>query len=149
METVALWHERAISHSSVERVIAPDMTVTLDFMLHRTSSVVENLVVYPDTMMRNLEMTHGLVFSGSLLVVLAKKGLSREAAYDVVQRNALALWDELSKSGSQASAATFQARVKADPEVAKLLTPGELEEAFSLNNHITYVDTIFARVFGE
>lgn len=148
MENVALWHERDISHSSVERVIAPDMTIALDFMLHRVHSIVDNLVVYPENMKRNLELTHGLVYSGSLLVVLAKKGLTREAAYEVVQRNALALWDELSTTSPGTPVKSFPERIMADKQVAGLLSPEEVKEAFSLQSHLAHVDTIFSRVFG-
>lgn len=147
MENVVLWHERDISHSSAERVIAPDATITLDFMLARAQSVVDNLVVYPENMQRNLEMTHGLYCSGTLLVELAGRGISREQAYSLVQKHALATWDELNRGKSPVR--SFPERMKADPEVTKLVPAAELEKSFSLDRHLAHVDYIFKRVFEE
>lgn len=144
-ENVALWHERDISHSSVERVIAPDMTITLDFMLHRVTSIVEKLVVYPENMQRNLDLTDGLVFSGALLVELAKKGISREDAYRIVQKHALAAWDRVGQE--HPTGPTFRARVDTDEEIRALLSPAEIADVFSLERHFAHVDTVFSRVF--
>jgi adenylosuccinate lyase len=140
MENVALWHERDISHSSVERVIGPDTTVTLDFALHRMAGVIENLLIYPEAMQRNLDATRGLVHSQRVLLALTQKGLSREAAYASVQRNAMKVWTE---------GADFRAELKADAEVAGALTEAEIEDLFDLGYHTKHVDTIFARVFPE
>lgn len=142
LENVALWHERDISHSSVERVIAPDITITLDFMLARTTNIVKKLVVYPERMMDNLNLTNGLVFSGKVLVSLAAKGLSREDAYKLVQKNALPSWN--AKPGEP----TFLERLKSDEEVLKVLNTDEIEQCFSFNSHLEHVDDIFKRVFG-
>ncbi|MEW6486713.1 MAG: adenylosuccinate lyase [Thermodesulfobacteriota bacterium] len=140
LEDVALWHERDISHSSVERVIAPDATILLHYMLHRFTNVVRNLVVYPNNMLRNLELTGGLIHSQRLLLKLVEKGASREDAYRLVQRNAMRVWEE---------GADYKSLLRADPEVAALLTPAEIDEAFDLGYHLKHVDTIFRRVFGE
>ncbi|MEM9762170.1 MAG: adenylosuccinate lyase [Pseudomonadota bacterium] len=139
MENVALWHERDISHSSVERNIGPDATVTLDFALVRLTSVVERLVVYPDAMMSNLERTRGLVHSQRILLALTQAGLSREDAYRAVQRNAMKTWEE---------GKDFRAELKADAEVAAAMTAEEIDANFDLGYHTAQVDTIFARVFG-
>lgn len=147
LENVPTWHERDISHSSVERVAAPDATIALDFMLARAHSIVSGLQVYPENMKKNLELTKGLVYSGTLLVELAKRGISREEAYGIVQRNALATWDDLN-SGS-GDGPSFTERVKADSDIAKLLKEDELEEILSLERHTKEVDFIFNRVFGE
>ncbi|WP_297692839.1 adenylosuccinate lyase [Phenylobacterium sp.] len=138
LENVALWHERDISHSSVERGIAPDATVHLDFALRRLAGVVERLVVYPQTMQANLERLGGLVHSQRVLLALTQKGASREAAYAAVQRNAMKVW-----RGEGA----FLDFLKADPEVT--LSDAELAELFDLGYHFKAVDRIFARVFGE
>jgi adenylosuccinate lyase len=148
LENVALWHERDISHSSVERVIAPDITVTLDFMLGRVQSIVENLVVYPENMRRNLDLTQGLIFSGSLLVALEKKGLPRDEAYQVVQQHALAAWDYLNEHGSAGGEGGFIARVRGDKKVSALFSEAELLEVFSPERHLKQVQFIFDRVFG-
>ncbi|MBL4541562.1 MAG: adenylosuccinate lyase [Rhodobacteraceae bacterium] len=140
MENVALWHERDISHSSVERAIGPDATVTLDFALVRLTGVIANLVVYPDRMRANLDRLGGLVHSQAVLLALTQKGLSREAAYAAVQRNAMPVWE---------TGADFRALLKADPEVAAHLTPAEIDARFDLAPHLAHVDTIFARVFGR
>ncbi len=147
LENVPTWHERDISHSSVERVAAPDATIALDFMLARTHSIVSGLVVYPDNMKKNLELTKGLVYSGTLLVELAKRGISREKAYSLVQRNALATWDDL--NSGDGNGPSFTERVKADKEVNALVSDSELDEILSLNRHVKEVDFVFERVFGE
>ncbi|NRA99100.1 MAG: adenylosuccinate lyase [Rhodobacteraceae bacterium] len=139
MENVALWHERDISHSSVERNIGPDATITLDFALARLTSVVDKLVVYPDNMMANLNKFKGLVHSQRVLLALTQKGVSREDAYRLVQRNAMKVWED---------GADFMAELKADPEVTAALSDAEIEEKFDLGYHTKNVDTIFARVFG-
>ncbi|SLN30334.1 Adenylosuccinate lyase [Roseivivax jejudonensis] len=140
MENVALWHERDISHSSVERNIGPDATVTLDFALARLTNVVEKLVVYPEHMMRNMNQYKGLVMSQRVLLALTQKGASREAAYAMVQRNAMKVWEE---------GRDFQTELAADPEVTAILSQDEIAEKFDLGYHTKHVDTIFARVFGE
>ncbi len=140
LENVALWHERDISHSSVERVFAPDATIGLDFALHRLSGVVENLLVYPDAMQANLDRLGGLVHSQQVLLALTQKGASREDAYVFVQRNAMKIWAE---GGS------YLDRLKADADVAGYLSATELEALFDLNQHFRHVDTIFTRVFGK
>ncbi len=139
MENVALWHERDISHSSVERIIAPDATVTLDFAIHRLAGVVEKLVVYPDNMMKNLDRLGGLHNSQRVLLALTQAGVSREDAYAMVQRNAMKTWED-SKD--------FLEELKSDKDVVKHLSPNELDEMFDLNYHLKHVDTIFKRVFG-
>jgi adenylosuccinate lyase len=140
LENVALWHERDISHSSVERVIAPDSAILLDFMLARLTRMVKNLQVYPENMAKNLNLTRGLVFSQGLLLALVKKGLERDAAYRLVQGPAMQVWEE----GGE-----FAQRAQADPEIARHLTPEELEEVFDLKRYFRHVPAIFARVFGE
>ena len=147
LENNPLWHERDISHSSVERVIAPDIMITLDFMLGRINGVVANLQVYPENMKRNLDSTHGLVFSGTLLVALAEKGISREDAYSLVQAHALATWDEMNAGGAPSK--SFPERVKEDIKITGMLSKDELEEIFSLDRHTRQVDFIFNRVFGS
>jgi adenylosuccinate lyase len=143
MEDVALWHERDISHSSVERMIGPDATATLDFILQRMAGLIDKLVVYPETMARNLDRLGGLIHSQRVLIALTQKGVSREDAYAIVQRHAMGVWQGLNSGGPD-----FLARLKADPEVAKALKPAELEALFDLEYHLKHVDTIFARVFG-
>jgi len=140
MENVALWHERDISHSSVERMIGPDATVTLDFALARLTGVIEKLVVYPQNMQKNLDRLGGLVHSQRVLLALTQKGVSREDAYRLVQRNAMPVWR---------GEGDFLTLLKADAEVAARLTPAELEELFDLGYHFKHVNTIFHRVFGE
>jgi len=139
LENVALWHERDISHSSVERVIAPDATILLHYMLHRFTGVVRNLMVYPDNMRKNLDRTGGLIHSQRLLLKLVEKGVTREEAYRVVQRNAMKVWEE---------GADYRALLQEDPDASRLLTPAEIDEAFDLGYHLKHVDTIFKRVFG-
>jgi adenylosuccinate lyase len=140
LENVALWHERDISHSSVERMIGPDATATLDFALLRLAGVIEKLVVYPDNMRRNLDHLGGLVHSQRVLLALIQKGASREDAYRLVQRNAMKVW-----SGE----GDFLSLLKTDPEVSRLIEESELEACFDLAYHLKQVDTIFARVFAR
>ena len=139
LENVALWHERDISHSSVERMIGPDATVTLDFALNRLAGLVEKLVVYPDNMKRNLDKLGGLVHSQRVLLALTQAGVSREDAYRLVQRNAMPVWQ---------GKGDFLPLLKADKDVAKALSAKELESLFDLGYHLKHVDAIFARVFG-
>ncbi len=139
MENVALWHERDISHSSVERMIAPDATVTLDFALARLTGVVDKLLVYPENMRKNLDRLGGLVHSQRVLLALTQAGASREEAYGLVQRNAMRVWR---------GEGDFLAFLKADPEVTARLPGSALEPLFDLGYHTKHVDTIFARVFG-
>ncbi|MEW5962591.1 MAG: adenylosuccinate lyase [Pseudomonadota bacterium] len=140
MENVALWHERDISHSSVERMIGPDATITLDFALNRMAGVIEKLVVYPDNMKRNLDRLGGLHNSQRVLLALTQAGVSREDAYMLVQRNAMKTWEK---------GADFLAELSADAEVTAKLSPAVLAEMFDDAYHLKHVDTIFARVFGE
>jgi adenylosuccinate lyase len=140
MENVALWHERDISHSSVERMIGPDATVTLDFALVRLTGVIDKLLVYPAQMQKNLDRLGGLVHSQRVLLALTQKGVSREDSYRLVQRNAMPVWR---------GEGEFLTLLKADPEVRAALSEAELEEKFDLGYHLKHVDTIFRRVFGE
>lgn len=140
LENVALWHERDISHSSAERVVLPDSSIALDYILQKTISLLDGLVVYPERMLENLNATHGLIFSGQLLLVLTQKGLAREQAYEWVQRNAMKAWDE---NGD------FQKLVKEDRDINAHLSPKEIERVFALDTYLRNVDTIFRRVFGE
>ncbi len=140
MEDVALWHERDISHSSVERMIAPDATITLDFALARLAGVVDKLVVYPDNMLKNLDRLGGLIHSQRVLLALTEKGMSREDAYALTQRNAMRAWR---------GEGEFRALLEADKDVAKALSVDELEALFDLGYHMKQVDAIFKRVFGE
>jgi len=139
-EDIALWHERDISHSSVERVILPDSTILTDYLLDKTTRLVDSLLVYPERMRRNLEMTRGLVYSGQLLLDLAAAGMLREQAYRIVQGHAMRAWEE---------EADFRAAIEADPEIRAVLKPEQIGEAFSLERQLRNVDKIFARVFGE
>ncbi len=139
-EDVGLWHERDISHSSVERVILPDSCILADYLLDKTVNLVDKLLVYPDRMRRNLELTRGLVFSGQLLLDLAAAGMLREQAYRIVQAHAMRAWEE---------EADFRAAVEADPEIRAVLTPAQIAESFSLERQLRNVDKIFARVFPE
>jgi len=139
MENVALWHERDISHSSVERMIGPDATVTLDFALARMTGLIDKLVVYPEAMQRNLDRLGGLIHSQRVLIALTRQGVAREDAYRIVQRNAMAVWQ---------SKGDFLALLKADPDVSKALSASELEALFDLAYHLKHVDAIFTRVFG-
>jgi adenylosuccinate lyase len=140
LENVALWHERDISHSSVERGIGPDSTVHLDFALKRLAGVIEKLVVYPENMQRNLDRLGGLVHSQRVLLALTQKGMSREDSYAAVQRNAMPVW----RGEGQ-----FLDLLKADKDITALLSPKEIESLFDLGYHTKHVDTIFARVFGH
>ncbi len=140
MENVALWHERDISHSSVERMIGPDATVTLDFALARLTGVIDKLVIYPENMMSNLNKFRGLVYSQRVLLALTQAGVSREEAYALVQRNAMKVWED---------GADFRAELKADDDVTAALSEAEIDEKFDLGYHTKHVDTIFSRVFGK
>jgi adenylosuccinate lyase len=139
MENVALWHERDISHSSVERIILPDSTILVDYMLARMAEIVANMKVFPERMLRNLEMTQGLIFSGQLLQDLIEGGAPREDAYKWVQAHAMAAWE---------SGTSFRERVAADSNIRKFLNPAALDRAFELKRQLRSVDAIFARVFG-
>jgi adenylosuccinate lyase len=141
MENVALWHERDISHSSVERFIGPDATITLDFALARLTGVVDKLLVYPERMQKNLDRMGGLVHSQRVLLALTQAGVSREDAYRLVQRNAMKVWES-------DGALSLLDLLKGDAEVTAALSPAELEEKFDLDYHYRQVDTIFDRVFG-
>ena len=140
LENDALWHERDISHSSVERVIVPDATIATDFMLKRVTGLLDKLVVYPERMEKNLHLLRGLIYSQPLLLALTEKGLARQEAYVLVQRNAMKVWEDPQK--------TFKEEVLADPEITKLLSRDELERLFDLKHYLRHVDTIFKRVFG-
>jgi len=140
MENVALWHERDISHSSVERVIFPDSTILTDYLLDKTATLVEKLVVYPKRMAENLELTHGLVYSGELLLELVAKGVTREEAYRWVQRNAMRVWDE---------GGTFKEKVLSDTDIVKACGTKEIEKVFDSSRLLKNVDYIFRRVFGD
>jgi adenylosuccinate lyase len=140
MENVALWHERDISHSSVERMIGPDATVTLDFALNRLAGVIDKLVVYPENMQKNLDLLGGLVHSQRVLIALTNKGVSREDAYKIVQDSAMKVWR---------GEGDFLAFLKADPRVTAKMSADEIAENFDLGYHFKHVDTIFKRVFGE
>ncbi|CAL8972046.1 Adenylosuccinate lyase [Rhodoplanes serenus] len=141
LENVALWHERDISHSSAERMIGPDATVTLDFALARLTGLVDKLVVYPENMKKNLDRLGGLVHSQRVLLALTQKGASREESYLFVQRNAMRVW--------RGEATDFMALLKADPDVRAKLSDAEIESLFDLGHHLKHVDTIFRRVFGR
>jgi adenylosuccinate lyase len=138
LENIPLWHERDISHSSAERVVLPDSSIALDYMLLKATSLIDGLVVYPERMLENLNATRGLIFSGQLLLALTNKGVSRETAYDWVQRNAMKVWDEEKD---------FQTMVKADKEINTELSTAEIERVFSLDHYLRNIDTIFERVF--
>ena len=140
MENVTLWHERDISHSSVERNIGPDATITLDFALARLTSVIKKLVVYPDNMIKNMNKFNGLIMSQRVLLALTQAGLSREDAYKLVQKNAMKVWEE---------GKDFKTELINDPEVSKVLTKDEIDEKFDLGYHTKHVDMIFQRVFAD
>lgn len=140
LENVALWHERDISHSSAERVVLPDSSIALDYILHKATSLIEGLVVYPERMLQNLQLTEGLVFSGQLLLALTQKGVSRETAYEWVQRNAMKVWDDHEN---------FQELLQKDPDVKARLSAEEIDGVFKLDTYLRNVGTIFDRVFGE
>lgn len=138
LENVALWHERDISHSSAERVVLPDSSIALDYMLQKAIGLIEGLVVYPERMLENLNATRGLIFSGQLLLALTNQGISRESAYELVQRNAMRVWDE---------GVDFLTLVKADKDINSKLTSEEIERTFSLDHYLRNIDAIFERVF--
>ncbi|HEX7391167.1 MAG TPA: lyase family protein, partial [Acidiphilium sp.] len=144
LENVALWHERDISHSSVERVIAPDATIALDFALQRLAGMVEKLTIHPARMTENLESLGGVVHSGEVLLALARAGISREDAYRIVQRNAMATWTALGKPDAR----SFRDHLVADPEVAGRIGPETIDAAMDARLHLARIDQIFARVFG-
>lgn len=139
LENIALWHERDISHSSAERVVLPDSSIALDYILLKATNLFDGLVVYPDRMLENLEATRGLIFSGQLLLALTNKGVSREIAYDWVQRNAMRVWDERED---------FHTLVAGDEDINGVLTAGEIGRVFSLEYYLRNVDLIFERVFN-
>jgi adenylosuccinate lyase len=139
-EDVALWHERDISHSSVERIILPDSTVLIDYLLHKTTTLIDTLLVYPERMLQNLESTGGLIFSGQLLLDLAEAGMSREDAYRLVQKHAMASW----KNGTN-----FREAIRNDSEIRSKLSGEQIERAFNLERQLGNVDGIFARVFSS
>jgi adenylosuccinate lyase len=140
MENVPLWHERDISHSSVERIIVPDSTILLDYMLARLTRVLDRLVVYPENMQRNLDLTGGLFFSQQVMLALTDKGLTREDAYRLVQRNAMTVWQEGGRLKEQ---------IQQDPEITKVLPSDEIDRLFDLRYHLKHVDTVFRRVFNR
>ena len=139
LENVALWHERDISHSSAERVVLPDSSIATDYLLHKMASLVEGLVVYPERMLENLKATRGSIFSGQLLLALTQAGVSREDAYEWVQRNAMKAWDE----GGE-----LQSLSSADKDISAHLSKEQIDRVFSVDTYLRNVDTIFARVFG-
>ena len=140
LESVALWHERDISHSSAERVILPDASIALDYMLAKATSLIDTLVVYPERMLENLNLTRGLVFSGQLLLALTRAGASREQAYEWTQRNAMRTWDE---------GGDFRTRVLEDTDINSRLSHDEIERAFAVETYLRNVDAVFTRVFNE
>ncbi len=140
LENVALWHERDISHSSVERFIAPDATITLDFALVRAAGVIDKLLIRADRMQKNLDSTQGIIHSQRALLALTQAGIEREAAYKLVQKNAMRAW---------AGEGTLLELLKADPEVSRAVAARDLEAMFDNEYHFKHVDTIFRRVFGE
>src|SRR5208283_1463086 len=140
LENVALWHERDISHSSVERVIGPDATIVSDFMLGRFTGMMDKLIVYPDRMLSNLNMTNGVIFSQMVLLALIEKGMTREDAYTIVQKNAMKSWHE---------GVEFKELLERDDAIKKYLQGKELAEIFNINNFLKNLDFIFNRVFGN
>ncbi len=140
LENVALWHQRDISHSSVERIIAPDSTILLDYMVDRLTRIIDNLTVYPKNMRRNIDLTRGLIFSEAVMLALVDKGLTRDEAYRIVQRNAMKTWND--------TATTFRAELDSDPEVGKVLSSKELDACFSLKHHLKHAGRIVDRVIG-
>jgi adenylosuccinate lyase len=140
LENVALWHERDISHSSAERVVLPDSSIALDYMLHKATSLIAGLVVHPDRMLLNLQATKGLVFSGQLLLALTQKGVAREAAYEWVQRNAMRVWDD---------GEDFQELLRNDADINSHLSAAEIAAVFLLDTYLRNVGVIFDRVFGQ
>jgi adenylosuccinate lyase len=140
LENVALWHERDISHSSAERVVLPDSSIALDYMLHKATSLIDGLVVHEERMLENIQATRGLVFSGQLLLALTQKGVARETAYEWVQRNAMKVWDENKD---------FRELLGNDADISGQLSAGEIDGVFNLDTYLRNIDTIFDRVFGE
>jgi adenylosuccinate lyase len=138
-EDIALWHERDISHSSVERIVLPDSTILTDYLLEKTSGLVDKMFVYPERMRRNVDLTRGLIFSGQLLLDLASAGMLREQAYAIVQRYAMQAWE---------NDGDFRAAIEADEEISRLLSRDQLSHTFSLDRQLKHVDAIFKRVFG-
>lgn len=139
LEDMALWHERDISHSSAERIVLPDSSATLDYLLAKTASLLENLVVYPENMLKNLNLTRGLVFSGQLMLALTQKGISRETAYSWTQKNAMKVWDE----GGE-----YKDLILKDAEITSVLTAEEIDRVFDLKHYLRNVEKVFARVFA-
>ena len=144
LEDVALWHERDISHSSAERVILPDTTMLADYLLDKTATLIDRLLVYPKRMLRNLELTGGLVFSGQLLLDLAEAGLSREDAYRLVQGHAMQAWTD-----EEPNAPTYRERIAVEPRITALLSPEQIDRAFDYRRQLTNIDAVFDRVFAE
>ncbi len=152
MENVALWHERDISHSSVERFWLPDAFITTDFMLHRLNNIISNLVVYPENMMKNLNLTGGLVFSQRVLLELPKRGISREDAYKIVQRNAMKVWEELQKGKApinEKGESLFLENLLKDEDLRKVMKEDEIRSLFDYDYYTRNVDKIYKRVYGE
>jgi len=152
MENVALWHERDISHSSVERFWLPDAFITTDFMLHRLNNIISNLVVYPENMMKNLNLTGGLVFSQRVLLELPKRGISREDAYKIVQRNAMKVWEELQKGKApinEKGESLFLENLLKDEDLTKVMKEEEIRNLFDYDYYTRNVDKIYKRVYGE
>jgi adenylosuccinate lyase len=139
LENVALWHERDISHSSAERIVLPDSSATLDYILAKAASLLDTLIVYPENMLQNLDLTRGLVFSGQLMLALTQKGVSREEAYSWTQRNAMKVWDE---------GGDYHALVKEDADISSHLDDEEIARVFDLKHYLRNVNSVFARVFG-
>jgi len=137
MENIPLWHERDITHSSVERIIIPDSTIALDYIAYRMTAIIENLIVYPDRMLENIQKTNGLVFSQAILLALARKGVTSETAYRFVQRNAMKVWETRN---------SFQETLLQDKDIRCFLSEEEVRECFDLNNNLKNVDFIFSRV---
>jgi adenylosuccinate lyase len=139
LENVALWHERDISHSSAERIVLPDSSATLDYILAKTTSLLDTLVVYPENMLKNLNLTRGLVFSGQLLLALTQKGVSREDAYAWTQRNAMKVWDE---------GGDYKNLIARDADISSRLSPEEIARVFDINYYLRNVDKVFERTFN-
>ena len=140
LENIPLWHERDISHSSVERVIAPDSTILMDYMLNRMAGLIENLLVYPERMKENLNMMEGLIFSQQILLALAEAGVSREDAYRLVQSQSMKVWEEKQD---------FQSLILNDSKISDTLGKEKIKEIFDVNYHLKYISAIFDRVFGS
>jgi adenylosuccinate lyase len=140
LENVALWHERDISHSSAERVVLPDSSIALDYMLHKATSLIAGLIVHSERMLENIQATRGLVFSGQLLLALTQKGIARETAYEWVQRSAMKVWDENKD---------FRELLRSDADISGQLSAGEIDGVFNLDTYLRNIDTIFERVFGK